>query len=231
MKRLMTRYQRLSGATIAYTECGEGPPLVLLHGNSESKRLFKRYQLEHFRDFHTFALDSRGHGETVGDADDLSIELISRDVIEFCRAKGLSKARVIGYSDGGNVALFLAANAPDLFDRIVAISPNRLASGTVDAWLRLFRAMHALFGIIGAKRQRRRFDLMLTDIGLSKERLNSIRTKVELIYAGKDMIKEGHILDIHRDIPGSSICKIETASHLSIVENAQAIEEMRGFLG
>ena len=129
-------YLDLDDIRIAYSEHGSGPNLILLHGNSGSKEMLRSYQTSHFTDFHTWALDSRCHGRSRSDDDSLSIEQIGDDVIRFCRAKGIAEAGVIGYSDGGNIALFLAKKEPALFPRVIAISPNYLVSGTTDSGLR-----------------------------------------------------------------------------------------------
>lgn len=231
MEKLETRYQKLGDIDIAFRECGEGPVLLLLHGNSESKRIFSEYQTRRFAAYHTYALDSRGHGESVSEDASYSIEQYSDDVIAFCRARGITKARVIGYSDGGNIALYLALKAPELFDKLVAVSPNYLASGTVDGWLRLFKAFHGVFRALGMRKSAMRFELMLKDIGLSREDLRAIRTGVAVMYAEHDMIEEEHILDIAQSIPASVLRKIEGCSHLSILKRAATIEFMRDYLG
>ncbi|HEY71595.1 MAG TPA: alpha/beta hydrolase, partial [Anaerolineae bacterium] len=96
-----TRYLELKDVRIAYREHGSGPVLLLLHGNSGSKEEFSKYQMLHFENFHTIALDSRGHGETVSSDLHLNIDMISEDVIGFCKAMSIDQAFVIGYSDGG----------------------------------------------------------------------------------------------------------------------------------
>ncbi len=175
-------------------------------------------------------MDSRGHGKSGSEGGVLSIERISDDVIAFCEAKNIEKARVIGYSDGGNVSLFLAKKEPDRFVKIAAISPNYLVSGIVDSWLGVFKCAYALFGLFGLRKQRLRFGLMLSDIGLTRQDLNSIRTSVEILYASRDMIKEAHLIDIAESIPGARIAKISPTSHLSILKSEKAIEEMASFL-
>jgi pimeloyl-ACP methyl ester carboxylesterase len=192
MKKLETKYQKLRDIEVAFTEYGEGPALILLHGNSESKRIFHDYQTRRFAAYHTYALDSRGHGESISEDASYSIEQYSEDVIAFCRARGIAKAKVIGYSDGGNIALFLA---------------------------------------LGMRKSALRFELMLSDIGLSREDLRSIRAPVAVMYASDDMIKEEHILDIAGSIPGSALRKIEGCSHLSILKKDAAIEFMKDYLG
>ncbi len=235
MKKLPTRYLELEDIRIAYRTYGSGPDLILLHGNSGSKGMFAGYQLSRFRDFRTWALDSRGHGQSRSKDSSLSIGQFADDVIRFCAKAGIRTASVIGYSDGGNIAIFLAARAPELFPRIVAVSPNYLVSGTTEEGLRIFRAMRktaVLLGRLGfdTRKQVMRCDLMLRDIGISEEELRGIRTRMKILYAEKDLIKEDHILRLTGLIPGSSLSKIPRCTHLSICGQEEAVEAMRGFL-
>lgn len=235
MTRLSTEFQDLGDIKVAYWQHGSGPDLLLLHGNSESKVIFAHYMLEHFAGFHTWALDSRCHGESQSDDESLAIEQIADDVIHFCQAKGIQRASVIGYSDGGNIALFLAKKAPQLFPKVVAVSPNTLVSGTEDGTLRLFKAVYGVirfFGKLGfkVKKQLMVIDLMLNDIGLSFEDLKTIKTNVKVLYAEKDMIKEQHIKDIAAAIPGSTLEKIPACTHLNIMESPTAVKIMREYL-
>jgi phosphatidylglycerol lysyltransferase len=139
MGKLSTKYIDVGDARIAYREHGTGPTLILLHGNSQSKGIFSKYQRVHFKMFRTIAIDSRGHGETISNDTRYSISQYSEDVIGLCRTKGIAQVVVTGYSDGGNIALFLAKKEPRVFKKIVAISPNYLVSGITDGALRFFR--------------------------------------------------------------------------------------------
>lgn len=108
MTRLSTEISGdLGDIKVAYWQHGSDRPPAAPR-QSESKVIFAHYMLEHFAGFHTWALDSRCHGESQSDDENLAIEQIADDVIHFCQAKGIQRASVIGYSDGGNIALFLA---------------------------------------------------------------------------------------------------------------------------
>jgi phosphatidylglycerol lysyltransferase len=235
MGKLSTEYLDLGDARIAYREHGTGPTLILLHGNSESKGIFSKYQRVHFKMFRTIAIDSRGHGETISNDTQYSISQYSEDVIGLCRAKGITQADVIGYSDGGNIALFLAQKAPKIFKKIVAISPNYLVSGTTDGALRLIRAAAKILRILArlglpTKKAIMRFDLMLNDIGITAEELGNIQASLRIVYAEKDMIKEEHIKDMGRLIPGATIKKIGHCNHMTIFYKKETIEGIRDYL-
>ena len=232
---MKTQFVQCKDVNIAYTENGEGEPLLLLHGNSESKKLFKKYQDTYFPDFHTFALDSRGHGQSSWNGEDLSIEQFSDDVIEFCRQKRITKASVIGFSDGGNTALFLAKKAPHIFANVIALSPNTLVSGTEKKTLvliRFFGKAFKLLKILGFNTGLwiKRCNLMLTDIGLSFENLSQIQTRVNLIYSEYDMITEEHMISLHKAIPNSTLYKEMKANHMSEVYKEGVIAHIRKIL-
>lgn len=235
MTKLPTLYADIGTAKIAYHEYGEGPALILLHGNSGSKSFFARYQTQHFTNFHTVAVDSRGHGETISDDSEYSIRQFSEDVIALCRVKGITQAAAIGYSDGGNIALFLALKAPDLFSKIVAISPNYLVSGSTDGTLKLIRATDRVLRTLeklgfSTHRAVMRNDLMLRDIGLTPEDLGCIQTSMRILYAENDMIKEEHIRDMGKRIPGVTIKKINKCNHMTILYKDEAVAEIKGYL-
>jgi pimeloyl-ACP methyl ester carboxylesterase len=235
MGNLSTEYLDLGDVRIAYREHGTGPALILLHGNSESKGIFSKYQRVHFKMFRTIAIDSRGHGETISNDAQYRIGQYSEDVIELCKAKGITQAFVIGYSDGGNIALFLAKKEPIIFKKIVAISPNYLVSGTTDGALRFIRAAAKILRFLKrlglpTKKAVMRFDLMLNDIGITEEELGSIQTSLRILYAEKDLIKEEHIKDMGRLIPGASIKKIGHCNHLTVIDKRETIEDIRNYL-
>jgi phosphatidylglycerol lysyltransferase len=235
MEELSTKLLDLKDVRIAYREHGTGSTLILLHGNSGSKEFFSTYQKHHFNMFHTIALDSRGHGETVSNDTQYSISQYSDDVIAFCRAKNISEAVVIGYSDGGNIALFLAMKEPKIFKKLVTISPNYLVSGTTEGSLRFLKAatkvLRVLDGLgLPTRKAIMRFDLMLNDIGITAEELSSTQTSLRILYAEKDMVKEEHIQEMGKLIPGATIKKIGHCNHLTISYEKETIEDIKDYL-
>ncbi|MCX6054252.1 MAG: alpha/beta fold hydrolase [Chloroflexi bacterium] len=235
MTKLKIERLKLGDIYIAYSQYGDGSNLLLLHGNSGSKIFFKQYQIEHFAQYHTIALDSRGHGHSRSKDDTISYEQQSMDVLNFCEAKGITKTSVIGYSDGGNLALWLAVKAPEIFTKVVAISPNTLAGGSTEAATcaikKALETMKVLrkFGFPN-KKQIMRFELMLTDTGITDEDLQSIKTNVMILYAENDMITEEHILQISSQILGGQVKKINACNHFTIPFRSETIKIIKDYL-
>lgn len=234
MRKIETKYAMLSTIKLSYSEYGKGKNLLLLHGNSENKSIFAKYQTEYLKNFHTYAIDSRGHGKSVSVDEKYTIQQYSEDIIEFCRYLRIDRAFVLGYSDGGNISLFLAAKDPKRFPKIYAISPNYLVSGTTESSLNFLRKIYRMLIFMkkigfNTRKAIMRFDLMLNDIGLSKQQLQSISTQVRLAYAEKDMIKHEHILEICSLIPCATAKKINGCTHLSEFKSTELISDMQNF--
>jgi pimeloyl-ACP methyl ester carboxylesterase len=232
---MKTKYLQLDTIKMAYTEFGSGPNLILLHGNSQNKKKKKKYQLRYFKDFHTYAIDSRGHGQCVSNDNKFSIKQYSEDIVNFCKEMGIKKTYVIGFSDGGNICLFLAQKNPEIFEKIVALSPNYLVSGNTDNTLRFLNTMYKIIVFLKRihllpKKIMMIWELMLNDIGITDEELRKINANIMILYAEKDMIKEEHILKISQLIKNCKVKKIEGAHHLNIYKKKETIREISAIL-
>ena len=109
---------------IAWTEAGpaEGRPVVLVHGLAEDRRTWA-VQQEQLADTHTYAVDLRGHGETtLGEADG-TLEQLGADLIGFLESV-TGPAVVVGFSLGGTIVLWAAAERPDLVSRAVVLGTS-----------------------------------------------------------------------------------------------------------
>ena len=91
-----------------YEEAGEGFPLVLLHGNGEDHTYFKR-QMEPFsQSYRVIAVDTRGHGLSPRGTAPFTLEQFAEDLKEFLDGLGVVHCHLLGFSDGGNIALLFA---------------------------------------------------------------------------------------------------------------------------
>lgn len=113
------RYIEANGLNIHYDEQGEGSPLVLLHGGTGSLGNWYEHLPTFAEHFRVIMLDSRGHGQTRNPASELGYDMMADDVAAFAKALDLSKPLILGYSDGGQIALELGMRHPDLAGALV----------------------------------------------------------------------------------------------------------------
>src|SRR6185436_9310994 len=102
-----------SDTRLFYTDQGEGPPLVLVHGytcDSFDWTWSLPTLLEHFR---VIAFDRRGEGRS-GPAADLSMDRQVRDVEFVIDRLGCEAPIVVGHSLGGAIASSLAVERAGL---------------------------------------------------------------------------------------------------------------------
>ena len=102
------QYYKIRGTSIYAEQYGSGKPLLLIHGNGGSIHSMASiipYFSSHYR---TIAVDSRAHGKSTDPIDSLSFEMMADDDAELLDQLHIDSAYVIGWSDGGIVALALA---------------------------------------------------------------------------------------------------------------------------
>lgn len=107
---------------VAYTETGAGAPVVLIHGLAEDRHTWSNQQAA-LSEFHTYAYDVRGHGETTIGAADATLDQLGGDLVGFLE-QVTGPATVVGFSLGGTVALWAAAHRPDLVTRAVVLGTS-----------------------------------------------------------------------------------------------------------
>lgn len=118
-------YINNDGVRIFYLVDGneEGPPLVLMHGTSNS--LEDWYEAGWVKglkdDFRLILIDHRGHGHSdkPHDTQSYSLELSVSDIAAVLDALNISRAYYFGYSMGGWIGLGIGKYAPDRFHALV----------------------------------------------------------------------------------------------------------------
>jgi pimeloyl-ACP methyl ester carboxylesterase len=100
---------------LAYVEQGDpaGPPVIFLHGVTDSWRAFERILPLLPPPMRAFAISQRGHGDSSRPASGYRFADLAGDVVAFMDAMGLRTASVVGHSMGAGVATQLAIDHPD----------------------------------------------------------------------------------------------------------------------
>ena len=193
-----------------FIEKGQGEPLILLHGNGENVDYFAG-QIDVFaRDYHVYALDTRGHGQTPrGDAP-FTIRQFADDLLAFMDAHGIGKAHILGFSDGGNIAMVFAMKYPERVLRLILDGANLDAKGvkpSIQIPIEIGYRFAKMFAKKSAEAQKHAelLGLMVNDPNVRPEELSAITAKTLVIAGNKDMIKESQTRLIASSIRDSQL--------------------------
>lgn len=105
----------------AQSRGGDGEPLVLLHGYSDSWRSYLPLMRELPPSMRLVALSLRGHGDSSKPTAAYGTEIMARDVARAMDHLGLSRAVVVGHSMGSLVAQRFAQDHAGRVSRLVLI--------------------------------------------------------------------------------------------------------------
>lgn len=197
-----------------YLEQGSGEVLILLHGNGEDCGYF-RHQMEPFsRYYRVIAIDTRGHGQTPRGEAPFTIRQFAEDLLDFMDLQGIERADILGFSDGGNIAMVFALTHPERVRKLVLNGANLDASGvkrSVQIPIEIGYRMASLFAhkSLNAKKKAELLGLMVNDPALKPEELALIKAPTLVIAGTRDMIKDSHTRLIAGSIAGSKLVLIE----------------------
>ena len=197
-----------------FIEKGQGEPLILLHGNGESCEYFQGQMDAFARRYHVYAVDTRGHGKTPRGERPFTIRQFADDLRCFMDEHGIEKAHLLGFSDGGNIAMIFAMRYPERVDRLILNGANLDTRGVkraVQIPVEIGYRMAKLFSgrSESARVNAEMLGLMVNDPNVRPEELEAIRAKTLVIAGTKDLIKPSQTRQIAEHIPDSRLVFVE----------------------
>jgi pimeloyl-ACP methyl ester carboxylesterase len=231
-------YASLNGIRVYYETYGKGPTLVLLHGGAGSGAQFEHqipYLEKHFR---LVVPDARAQGRTTDGAGPLTYHAMAEDVRALLDHLHVKKADMLGWSDGGDVALDLAMHHPDRVGKIITFGANYRADGLNSpdvAWNRTATADD--FG----PDMRKFYDSVAPDtahyeiamnkvIALWREEpnwneadLGRIRSRTLIVAGDHDVVRPDHTESLAKAIPNATLWIVPDASHSMLQEKPEVV--------
>jgi pimeloyl-ACP methyl ester carboxylesterase len=225
----------LNGISVAYTDRGSGPPLVLLHGGLASGAVWEPVASRLAREFRVITPDSRGHGHSTTSAETLSYAVLADDVAALTGALGLEKPYIAGWSDGGQVALELAVRHPETASALIigGAYPDFVHSGlraehrnlieNLDAELgdeaEEIRALHADWDALVEQSA----GMWLDYEGISDEEISSISAPVLVLAADHDeFVSLDLSIALYNNLPAAELAVCPGAGHESPMSRERA---------
>ena len=208
---------------------GDGPDLVLIHGGAGSRDELDALRAALAPGRRVIAPDQRAHGRSP-DLGELSYPIMAADTAALLDELGVREADLVGFSDGGIVALLIARDRPDLVARVVAIGAN--VSWAPPAPAIYTAAYHARLGTITSAELtmpdvRRDLPgaaddwpgivekyraLWLAEPGISLDDLGAIHAQVLYVVGDRDTRVE-HTVAMYRATPGAELAVVPGSGH------------------
>ncbi|MBQ3177870.1 MAG: alpha/beta hydrolase [Clostridia bacterium] len=211
---------------LAYTEAGEGTPLVLLHGNGESKEYFAG-QMEAFAArYHVYAVDTRGHGQSPRGEAPFTLTQFACDLEQFRIAHGIETMHLLGFSDGGNIAMLYALAHPERVEKLILNGANLDPSGvkrSVQWPVELGYRIATWFAGRDpkARANAEMLGLMVNEPHIAAADLAKLTMPVLVIAGTKDMIRDDHTRAIAAALPDGTLA-ILPGDHFVAAKNPEA---------
>lgn len=233
----MIDYSISTGETTLFCKVsGSGEPLLLLHGNEEDHTIFE-HQIPFLSKFYqVIALDSRGHGRSDHGEECLTFQRMAEDVVTVLDYFELEKTNIIGFSDGGNLGLYVASHFPIRVDNLIVVGANYKPKGLKT---KEFLYVKGLFyylkvnGYISKAKQKRMeiIDLMWHQLKLNEKDLKNITARTLVVVGENDVIKKKHSEVMHTLLLKSTIITIPEATHFLMIEKPDVFNSIvRDFL-
>jgi pimeloyl-ACP methyl ester carboxylesterase len=219
-----------------------GPPLVLLHGGGSTiETSFGKLLPRFSKSRRIIAVEQQGHGRTADVDRPFSFTQSADDTAALLRFLKVERADLMGYSNGGHIALEIALRHPTLVRKLILESAMVSREGCDPAFWEMFKT--ATLQAMPAELQEayRRtsphpeklqsfFDKsvkrMVDFKGWSPEALKSIQAPTLILGGDHDIVRPEHLAQMFRLIPRSQLAVLPGTDHLSIVARAEPVVPM-----
>ncbi len=222
---------------------GRGRPLLLLHaGLSTIQTSFEKLRPLLAKRWMTIALEQQGHGHTGDIERPLAYEQMVEDTAALLRQKGIAKADVFGWSDGGIVALGLAARHSDLVRKVAIIGSGY----NIDAWKQDFKLSQAILqpdndhilpfrnAYKNAAPNPENWTLLVEKIkvmwagfnGWSDTEMQTLRAPLMVMLGDEDIIRPEHAMELFRKVPRGRLAILPGSDHSAPVTRAKWVNAM-----
>lgn len=116
----------VDGAEILARTAGDGPPLLLLHGNPQTHSMWHLVAPRLSEDFTVVVTDLRGYGdsskpETTEDHEPYSKRVMAEDQISVMRHFGFDRFALCGHDRGGRVGYRMALDHPEVVTKLAVL--------------------------------------------------------------------------------------------------------------
>jgi pimeloyl-ACP methyl ester carboxylesterase len=218
------RYVEILGHRTWLDDVGSGRPVLLLHGGlSHSDELLDSIGVPLRESFRLVAFDRRGHGRTADTDEAFAYDAMLDEVEAVIELTG-RPIDIVGWSDGGILALMLALRSPHLVRRLVLIGANFHYDALVDIDPELARsfAEATAAGYVERSPDGRAHFMTVLDKtvqlwtsapALTAADLAAVRAPTLVLIGDDELIELSHSVELYESLPEAQLAVVPGASH------------------
>jgi pimeloyl-ACP methyl ester carboxylesterase len=213
---------RIHGHWIYYAVRGNGPTVVFLHGGGDSGEHSFVRQLDVFSErHHILAPDQVGQGRTPEVPGPLTYTSMMDDTAALLKILDLQHVDIVGFSDGGILALMLAVRHPELVRRLVISGVNITPEGLRPEDLEGLRAAQIPKPNTIDEKLAHLWLTSPTESELNMPMLAKITQPVLIISGDRDAITLEHTLTIFHALPDAELCVLPGTDHATFSRRSE----------
>jgi pimeloyl-ACP methyl ester carboxylesterase len=227
---------KINGIDMYYESYGEGEPMLIIHGSGQSITDM-HYQIAHFsRSYQVIVADSRGHGKSGLGTEALNYVQMMEDWNSLMDMLDLSNANVIGWSDGGIIALLLAIHHPDKVHKMATMGANLRPDDTaIYTWAAEFvaGAIESVDEMIAKGDTSNDWQLMSQHLNMLKtqpnipiEDVQKIEAPVLVINGDKDVIRNTHAMQIFNNLQKGHLAIMPGQTHFAPITDPEGFNAL-----
>ena len=220
----MPEYIDLRGhQTYSYEWDNDGEAVVLLHGGLSKTSSWDYILVPALEDdFHVYAYDRAGHGFTGDKQGSLHFDFQYEEAIAYLEDVVKEPAHLIGYSDGGIIALMVAIARPDLVKSIVAIGANYHYDAPLSEFTEadVSEEEQAEYNLISPdaphtllEKKIRMNEIWKTEPDIALSEIATIQCPVLVLAGDDDVIKHDHTISMYEALPLGQLAIVPGTSH------------------
>lgn len=212
------KYMEVNGVKLYYEIYGKGEPLLMLHGNNSSMAIFNRQLDALSKKYMVIGLDSRGQGKSTSDDTKITYEVMAEDVNTFLDKMNLKNVNILGWSDGGNIAVILGIDHPDKINKMAVMGTVLYNDDTsvVPGTNEILRAQLKEMDDRGLSKNSMNYRLkmlLLTEPHINPDSLRKIKAPTLVMAGEHDIVTENHTKLIAEKIPNSKLVIFKGSTH------------------
>ncbi|WP_278261835.1 alpha/beta fold hydrolase [Nocardia sp. AG03] len=128
------RFVEVHGYRRAYRMAGSGPPVLLIHGITDSSGTWAPVFDKLAEHYTVIAPDLLGHGESAKPRADYAVAAYANGMRDLLSVLGIDRITLVGHSLGGGVAMQFAYQFPEKVERIALVCPAGMGAGVHPAF-------------------------------------------------------------------------------------------------